>query len=80
MYVCVCVCMCACVHCGKGGPMSAVLWRPEEVVNLLELELQTVVSLPTWVLRMKLRYSVRECMLLTTEPSLQPQELGFNLC
>lgn len=49
-YVCVvwtCACMCGC------------LWGPEEELDLLEVELQAVMSWPTWALWTKLRSTVR---------------------
>lgn len=59
MYVCACVCMYACLNAGNS-------------VGPLELELQLVLSHPTWVWGTKLESSGPLQMFYTTEQFLHP--------
>lgn len=46
-------------------------------MNPLELELEAVVSHQAWVLGCDLRYSVRACVLITTEPFTYVSMYGY---
>ena len=59
------MCNAKCVGGTWGGQQGAS--------DLLQLGLQVDVSYATWVLETKLGCSGREFLLLTTEPSLQPE-------
>jgi hypothetical protein len=50
----------------------------ERVFSFLELELQVVLSTPTWLLEIELRSFQRALVLLPAEPCLQPT-LGMTL-
>lgn len=57
-----------CVFVGVGAQEDSFSGRSEESVRSLELELQAVVSYPTWVLEAELRGAASA---FNSEPSLQ---------
>lgn len=65
--------MCMCLHTRECSFLRVQkrAWDP------FELELQVVVSPPTWLLELELRSSVRLYRFFITQISLQPQELFF---
>lgn len=59
--------------------VGGCLQKSERVLNLLERELQVVVSHPIWMPGAKLKCSGRAASTLTTEPTLQHQTMAkFN--
>lgn len=55
--------------------VNANIQRPEEGMDLLELELQITVSCPTWMLGTELSPTEKQQALLSAEPS--PQALLY---
>lgn len=61
--------MCEYVHLSAGAHRDQ-----KRASDLLEMELQLVVSLLLWVLRIELGSLQDQCAHLSAEPSLQPQD------